>query len=61
MVGASKVPGLYLNTGHGTPGWTHARGSGAAIADIVNGRQAGLDFAFTAATATPRRLKAVAA
>ncbi|MEJ6000910.1 D-amino acid dehydrogenase [Paucibacter soli] len=61
-LGASKVAGLYLNTGHGTLGWTHACGSGAAIADIVSGRRPALDFSFTAATAiTPRRRQAVAA
>ena len=37
-VGRSRVPNLFLNTGHGTLGWTHACGSGAAIADVVCGR-----------------------
>jgi D-amino-acid dehydrogenase len=46
-IGRSKIAGLYLNTGHGTLGWTHAAGSGQAIADIVSGRQPALDFAFT--------------
>lgn len=49
-IGASHVPNVYLNTGHGTLGWTHACGSAAAIADIVNGRRPALDYAFTAAT-----------
>ncbi len=49
-IGASHVPNVYLNTGHGTLGWTHACGSGAAIADIVDGRRPALDYAFTAAT-----------
>ena len=30
--------GLYLNTGHGTLGWTMACGSGSVIADIVSGK-----------------------
>ena len=38
---------LWLNTGHGTLGWTMACGSGAAIADLVSGREPGVDFAFT--------------
>ena len=46
-IGLSKIPNLYLNTGHGTLGWTHACGSARSIADIVSGRQPELDFAFT--------------
>jgi D-amino-acid dehydrogenase len=49
-IGASPTRNLFLNTGHGTLGWTHACGSGKAIADILSGRQPELDFAFTAAT-----------
>ncbi len=46
-IGRSKVENLFLNTGHGTLGWTHSAGSGRAIADIVSGRVPDLDFAFT--------------
>lgn len=46
-IGASTTRKLFLNTGHGTLGWTHACGSGAAIADIVSGRAPEVDFAFT--------------
>jgi D-amino-acid dehydrogenase len=46
-IGATRYPNLYLNTGHGTLGWTHACGSGRAIADIVSGRRPEIDFAFT--------------
>jgi len=46
-IGASGVPGLYLNKGHGTLGWTHGCGSGRAIADIIGGRAPEVDFAFT--------------
>ena len=45
-VGRTKYPNLYLNTGHGTLGWTHACGSGRALADIVSGRKPEVDFAF---------------
>lgn len=38
-VGQSRVPNLFLNTGHGTLGWTHACGSGALVADVVCGRK----------------------
>jgi D-amino-acid dehydrogenase len=46
LIGRSRIPNLYLDTGHGTLGWTHACGSGKAIADIVSGRQPEVDFAF---------------
>lgn len=39
FIGRSRLPNLYLNTGHGTLGWTMACGSGAALADIIAGRQ----------------------
>lgn len=45
-IGRSKVRGLYLNTGHGTLGWTHGAGSGRAIAEIIGGRRPEVDFAF---------------
>jgi len=38
-VGRTKYPNLFLNTGHGTLGWTHACGSGRVLADLVSGRQ----------------------
>ena len=37
-IGRSAISNLYLNTGHGTLGWTMSCGSGAALADIVSGR-----------------------
>ena len=46
-IGRTKFRNLYLNTGHGTLGWTHACGSAHAIADIVSGRAPEIDFAFT--------------
>ena len=48
-IGPSAVRGLYLNTGHGTLGWTHGCGSGRALADLIDGRQPEVDFAFTRA------------
>jgi len=47
LIGRSKLPNLFLNTGHGTLGWTHACGSGKSIARIVSGLPPELDFAFT--------------
>jgi D-amino-acid dehydrogenase len=38
IVGATPLRNLYLNTGHGTLGWTMACGSASVIADLVGGR-----------------------
>lgn len=46
IIGRSKLANLYLNTGHGTLGWTHACGSGKSIARIVSGLAPEIDFAF---------------
>jgi D-amino-acid dehydrogenase len=46
IIGRTKYSNLYLDTGHGTLGWTHACGSGRAIADIVSGRRPEVDFDF---------------
>ncbi len=45
-IGGSNVANLFLNTGHGTLGWTLACGSARALADIVSGRRPEVDFAF---------------
>ena len=46
VIGRTRVENLYLNTGHGTLGWTLAAGSGRALADLVGGRRPEVDFAF---------------
>jgi D-amino-acid dehydrogenase len=38
VIGRSPLPNLYLNTGHGTLGWTMAAGSGRVLADLILGR-----------------------
>jgi D-amino-acid dehydrogenase len=38
VVGATRLDNLYLNTGHGTLGWTMACGSGRYLADLMTGR-----------------------
>jgi D-amino-acid dehydrogenase len=38
ILGRSPMTNLFLNTGHGTLGWTMAAGSGRVLADIVSGR-----------------------
>jgi D-amino-acid dehydrogenase len=47
LVGRTRYPNLFLNTGHGTLGWTLACGSGRALADIISGRAPEVDFRFT--------------
>lgn len=43
VVGKTSVPNLFMNTGHGTLGWTMAAGSGRVLADIVSGRATQID------------------
>jgi D-amino-acid dehydrogenase len=43
IVGRTGVEGLFLNTGHGTLGWTMAAGSGRLIADLVANRKPEID------------------
>jgi len=38
IIGSTPVSNLYLNTGHGTLGWTMACGSGQVLADLMSGR-----------------------
>lgn len=37
IIGRTDWGNLYINTGHGTLGWTMACGSGALLADIITG------------------------
>lgn len=46
LIGRTCIDNLFLNTGHGTLGWTLACGSGQAIADIVTGLRPEPDFPF---------------
>jgi D-amino-acid dehydrogenase len=46
VIGRTRLANLYVNTGHGTLGWTLAAGSGRAIADLVSGRPPEVDFGF---------------
>ena len=46
-IGGTRYPNLFLNTGHGTLGWTHSCGSARALADIVSGREPEIEFAFS--------------
>ena len=39
LIGGTRLRNLYLNTGHGTLGWTLACGSGRALPALVSGRR----------------------
>ena len=43
IVGRSTVRNLFLNTGHGTLGWTMAAGSAAVLADVISGRASAIE------------------
>jgi D-amino-acid dehydrogenase len=47
LVGRTRYPNFFLNTGHGTLGWTLACGSARALADIISGKAPEVDFRFT--------------
>lgn len=46
LIGRAQPSNLFLNTGHGTLGWTMACGSGRALADMISGRRPETDFPF---------------
>ena len=59
LVGATPLENLYLNTGHGTLGWTMACGSAQLLADLISGRRPaisteGLDMGRYGASGTAR-------
>src|SRR3546814_9679806 len=39
LIGPTRLANLYLNTGHGTLGWTLGPGPGRLLADLLSGRQ----------------------
>ncbi|MEM9633005.1 MAG: D-amino acid dehydrogenase [Pseudomonadota bacterium] len=44
IMGRTQYGNLFLNTGHGTLGWTMACGSGRAVADLVAGNKPEISF-----------------
>ena len=44
LIGRTRLRNLYLNTGHGTLGWTLACGSGRVLADLVSGKRPEIAF-----------------
>jgi D-amino-acid dehydrogenase len=43
VIGPTKIDGLFLNTGHGTLGWTMSTGSARVLSDLVSGRKPEID------------------
>ncbi|MFM7332624.1 MAG: D-amino acid dehydrogenase [Brachymonas sp.] len=46
FIGKTRIHKLWVNTGHGTLGWTHGAGSGKAMSDLISGRKPDLAFRF---------------
>jgi D-amino-acid dehydrogenase len=44
IIGPSPIGKLFLNTGHGTLGWTMSCGSGMVLADLLSGRKPEIDI-----------------
>lgn len=44
IVGRTPYKNLWLNTGHGTLGWTMACGSGQLLSDLISGRTLAIPF-----------------
>ena len=49
IIGQSKLKNLYLNTGHGTLGWTEGPGSARALVEIIAGEKPEVDYEFLGA------------
>lgn len=45
VIGRSRLPGLWLNLGHGSSGWALSCGSARLVADLMAGRDPGIDLA----------------
>lgn len=45
IFGGTRISNLFLNTGHGTLGWTMSCGSARVIADLVSGRRPDIEAA----------------
>ncbi len=43
LIGQTRLKNLYLNTGHGTLGWTMACGTGHVLADLLSARRPPID------------------
>ena len=46
LIGKTPWSNLWLNTGHGTLGWTLACGSAASVVDLMRGQRPAVAFPF---------------
>jgi D-amino-acid dehydrogenase len=63
IVGRSPIDNLFLNTGHGTLGWTMAAGSARILADTISGLAPQIDardLGFARYLPAPRRVAPMA-
>jgi D-amino-acid dehydrogenase len=44
IVGSTAIPNLFLNTGHGTLGWTMSCGSAQLLADLISGKEPAIRY-----------------
>jgi D-amino-acid dehydrogenase len=44
LLGATGIPGVWINIGHGSSGWALACGSARAVADLIGARPAQVDL-----------------
>lgn len=44
VLGASGIPGVWLNLGHGSSGWALSCGSARVVADLIAGQDPGVDL-----------------
>jgi D-amino-acid dehydrogenase len=43
LLGTTRYPNVYINTGHGAGAWAMAAGSGKVMADIISSRRPEID------------------
>jgi D-amino-acid dehydrogenase len=43
IIGATSIPNLFVNTGHGHLGWTMAAGSAKLLSDLISGDSSSVD------------------
>jgi D-amino-acid dehydrogenase len=43
VIGKTPIMNLYMNTGHGTLGWTMAQGSARLVSDVINNKTPDID------------------
>lgn len=44
LIGATGIPGVWINLGHGSSGWALACGSARVVADLMSGRAPEIDI-----------------